>query len=339
MAATFRVDGTVRNSVGLAISSASVYICTQPLTSSLGPPIVIPPAPLASIFSDPAGAVPLANPVISDGNGNFFFYAAPGVYTFVFFDSFNRIPSQAFADQEVVSPGGGSVTSVGLTMPTEFTVAGSPVVAGGTLAVTKANQNANAIYAGPASGGAAPPAFRPLVAADLPAGTGTVTSVAETITPTAPLTGSISGSPITGAGTLGITIGIANQPANTVLAGPTSGGSGAVTARALVPPDLPGQTTVAFSATPVFNAQSVLSFKITLTGDVTSSTITNPTAGQRVAFIITQDGVGGHAFAYPANVKGASGVAPDAGLTTVQEFIYDGVAAVWRALGAGTTSL
>lgn len=65
--------------------------------------------------------------------------------------------------------GAGSVTSVALSMPAEFSVSGSPVTSSGTLAVSKANQNANLVYAGPSSGAAAAPTFRPLVAADLPA--------------------------------------------------------------------------------------------------------------------------------------------------------------------------
>lgn len=65
--------------------------------------------------------------------------------------------------------GGGSVTSVGLTMPTAiFDIAGSPVTSSGTLAVTLDNQNANEVFAGPSSGGAAAPAFRALVDADIP---------------------------------------------------------------------------------------------------------------------------------------------------------------------------
>jgi hypothetical protein len=65
--------------------------------------------------------------------------------------------------------GGGSVTSVGLSMPAEFSVSGSPVTGSGTLTAAKANQSANQVYAGPTSGGAAAPAFRALVAADVPA--------------------------------------------------------------------------------------------------------------------------------------------------------------------------
>ncbi len=69
---------------------------------------------------------------------------------------------------------GGTATSIGLTTPTEFTVSGSPVTTSGTLNFSKANQNANLIYAGPTTGGAAAPTFRALVAADIPAVSSTV---------------------------------------------------------------------------------------------------------------------------------------------------------------------
>ena len=64
---------------------------------------------------------------------------------------------------------GGTVTSVGLSVPGEYTVSGSPVTSAGTLTVAKANQSANQVYAGPASGGAGAPVFRSLVGADIPA--------------------------------------------------------------------------------------------------------------------------------------------------------------------------
>jgi hypothetical protein len=63
--------------------------------------------------------------------------------------------------------GAGTVTSVAMTVPAEFSVAGSPITTSGTLAVTKATQTANTGYFGPTSGGAAAPAFRAMVAADL----------------------------------------------------------------------------------------------------------------------------------------------------------------------------
>lgn len=65
----------------------------------------------------------------------------------------------------------GAVTSVGLSMPSEFAVSGSPVTGSGTLSVSKANESANTVYAGPNSGGATAPTFRALVVGDLPFGT------------------------------------------------------------------------------------------------------------------------------------------------------------------------
>ena len=67
--------------------------------------------------------------------------------------------------------GTGNVSSVALTMPAEFAVTGSPITTSGTLAVTKATQAANKAFCGPTTGSAAAPAFRSLVAADLPAAT------------------------------------------------------------------------------------------------------------------------------------------------------------------------
>lgn len=68
------------------------------------------------------------------------------------------------------SAGSGSVTRVGLTVPTDiFTVSPAEITTDGTFALTKANQSANQVYAGPTGGAAAQPSFRSLVLADLPA--------------------------------------------------------------------------------------------------------------------------------------------------------------------------
>ncbi len=79
--------------------------------------------------------------------------------------------------------GGGSVTSVALSLPAMFTVSGSPITSSGTLTATLANQNANLVFAGPSSGAAAAPTFRALVSADMPPAIQSVTSAA-TVTPT-----------------------------------------------------------------------------------------------------------------------------------------------------------
>ena len=64
--------------------------------------------------------------------------------------------------------GTGTVTSVGLSLPSIFTVSGSPVTTSGTLTASLANQNANLVFASPTSGSPATPTFRSLVEADIP---------------------------------------------------------------------------------------------------------------------------------------------------------------------------
>jgi hypothetical protein len=75
-----------------------------------------------------------------------------------------RIPTDTFGG----AGGGGTVTSVAMTVPTILSVSGSPVTGSGTLAVTLATQSANLVFAGPSSGAAATPTFRSLVTDDLP---------------------------------------------------------------------------------------------------------------------------------------------------------------------------
>ena len=132
------------------------------------------------------------------------------------------------------SSGLGTVTSVGMTVPGALlSVSGSPITTSGTLAVSLVTQSANCIFAGPTSGGAATPTCRAMVAADLPAGTGTVTSVGLSL----PSIITVSGSPVTGSGTLTGTL--ATQTANTIWAGPTTGAAAAPIFRALVTADMP----------------------------------------------------------------------------------------------------
>lgn len=75
---------------------------------------------------------------------------------------------QSIADATAGGGGGsGTVTSVGLSMPAEFAVSGSPVTTSGTLGVTKASQAANEVYAAP-DGASGQPSFRALTTGDLP---------------------------------------------------------------------------------------------------------------------------------------------------------------------------
>ena len=74
MATFYRADGWVKSVLGQAIAGASIYICLQPTDAAY-----VPPVPLAAIFSDPAGLVPILQPIITDGFGHYDYYAASGV--------------------------------------------------------------------------------------------------------------------------------------------------------------------------------------------------------------------------------------------------------------------
>ena len=84
---------------------------------------------------------------------------------------------------EWVADGGGTVTSVGLAMPTQFTVTNSPVTSSGTLTASWNTQTANYVLAGPTTGAAAAPTFRALVSGDIPA-----LSYVSSVGATAPIT-------------------------------------------------------------------------------------------------------------------------------------------------------
>ena len=83
-------------------------------------------------------------------------------------DDSTRVATTAWVQDEISGLAGGTVTSVGLSLPNIFTVSGSPVTSSGTLTASLATQTANQILAGPTTGSAAAPAFRALVAGDLP---------------------------------------------------------------------------------------------------------------------------------------------------------------------------
>lgn len=100
---------------------------------------------------------------------------------------------------------------------------------------------------------------------------------------------------------------------------------------------LTAQVVVAFSATPAFDASQGSSFDMTLTGNVSGSTLINLVAGQLISFIIKQDGTGGRTFVWPTNVLGAGTVDPTASATSSQLFIVDSTLTA-RPLGIQTSS-
>jgi len=102
--------------------------------------------------------------------------------TDVTFTAGTGISLAATSSDLTISGNAGTVTSVGLALPTSvFDISGSPVTSTGTLTGTFDNQSANTVFAGPTTGGAATPAFRALAAADITSfatsGTGTLNYV------------------------------------------------------------------------------------------------------------------------------------------------------------------
>ena len=90
---------------------------------------------------------------------------------------------------------------------------------------------------------------------------------------------------------------------------------------------LPALNGVIFSATPTFDASLGNTIKITLTGNVTSSTLSNATAGQTLNFVICQDATGSRTFVWPTNVLGGMAIGSTASKCSAQSFVFDGTKA------------
>jgi hypothetical protein len=80
----------------------------------------------------------------------------------------NATSPYGWKDLSVWTSASTGLSSVGLSMPAEFSVANSPLTNDGTLAVTKATQVKNTFFVGPTTGADAAPAFRAMVLADFP---------------------------------------------------------------------------------------------------------------------------------------------------------------------------
>lgn len=102
-------------------------------------------------------------------------------------------------------------------------------------------------------------------------------------------------------------------------------------------PVISGLNTVTFSSTPTFDAKLGNTQKITLTGSVTSSTLSNATAGEQINFLICQDGSGSRTFTWPSNVKGGMTIGSTASNCNAQNFIFDGTNAY--ALSSGIPNM
>jgi hypothetical protein len=103
----FRTDGWVKAVQGPAVPGAQIFVCTQPANIAFAPP-----TPLANIFSDVNGLVPITQPILTDGFGHYDFYAVPAIYTIVVAIG-NQI-QQVYPDQSVGggTQGGGTALTI-----------------------------------------------------------------------------------------------------------------------------------------------------------------------------------------------------------------------------------
>lgn len=87
-------------------------------------------------------------------------------------------------------------------------------------------------------------------------------------------------------------------------------------------------TSVTFSSTPTFTRSNPnQEWSITLTGNVTSSSLSGASAGDILVFNIIQDATGGRTFAWPTGFGEACTIASAASIGTKQTFYWDGSAA------------
>ena len=109
MATYFRNDGWVKSAQGPAVPGAQIFVCTQPASAPPALSALVPtPSPLASVFADVNGLVPITQPIITDGFGHYNFYALPGSYTLLVYNS-GRL-QQTYPDQSLggIDSGGGT---------------------------------------------------------------------------------------------------------------------------------------------------------------------------------------------------------------------------------------
>ena len=113
----------------------------------------------------------LSNSLTQTAAGTYTFSGTLNATTQTLSDSSTKVATTAFVKGQgylTSETYTGTVTSVGLSLPSVFSVSGSPVTGSGTLTASLATQTANYVWAGPTTGTAATPTFRALVAADIP---------------------------------------------------------------------------------------------------------------------------------------------------------------------------
>ena len=123
MATYFRSDGWVKSALGAAVPGALIYVCApQPANVAF-----LPPTPLAPIFADPNGLVPIAQPILTDGFGHYDFYVGPGLYTVVVVNA-GKV-QEVYPDQSVGNVGTGTSNTSGLIPGNNITIIGNVISA------------------------------------------------------------------------------------------------------------------------------------------------------------------------------------------------------------------
>jgi hypothetical protein len=224
----------------------------------------------------------------------------------------------------IASGGSGTVTNVATTGP----LGGGPITTTGTLTCTTCTTNASALTNG-----------------QLVIGQGGQATAISNLSGDVTTSGSVATTLATvnsGPGTCGDATHVCQVTTNgkglTTSQSPIAitGGSGTVTNVAVSAPLGGGPITttgtltcttcavnlvnsVAFSATPTFNL-ALGDQTITLTANVTSSSLANITAGQKVTFLICQNATGGFTFAWPAVMHGPITIGTTPSLCSSQTF-------------------
>lgn len=94
---------------------------------------------------------------------------------------------------------------------------------------------------------------------------------------------------------------------------------------------------MSFSATPAFTAGSCGYFTMTLTNNVTSSTITGGTNGQQITLQMCENGTGGYSLIWPANLLGPPSINENANGCTIVQAIYNG--GYWNTTYSSSSTL
>ncbi|HKV25544.1 MAG TPA: hypothetical protein VJN93_13200 [Candidatus Acidoferrum sp.] len=143
-----RKDDIVFNSRGIPLAGASIRVCAMPASGQ-------PCSPLALIYSDVGLTQALANPMTTDGLGNYAFYAAPGKYEIEISGpgiTTKQLPNVILPNDPSSPTFSGAVSAFSLTLGGNLTVSGNTTVVGslasGTLTLNNQGTPPGAAAAG-----------------------------------------------------------------------------------------------------------------------------------------------------------------------------------------------